>query len=230
MQTESEDFEFVALNQAVNYRRSLLQEFGPYLSGDVLEVGSGIGQFTEQLVRYPGVGSVHAVEPDPGFFTQLTGRHLSIEATLGTVADVPPGNRYDALVSVNVLEHIEDDAAELQRYHDRLNSGRHLCLFVPAGPSIYAAIDRSFGHYRRYTAKGLNQLLNDAGFTVQHLHYYNSVGYFAWWLNFCVLKKMTFEIQKVRFFDRLIFPVVHGWEYHVLRPFFGQSLLAIAQA
>lgn len=230
METLSEDFEFAALNEAVNYRRSLLQEFGPYLAGDVLEVGSGIGQLTEQLVQAPRVKSVYAVEPDPHFFNQLTARQLAIESTLGTVSDVPAANRYDAIVSVNVLEHIEDDAGELGRYHGRLNPGGRLCLFVPACPSIYAPIDRSFGHYRRYTPKSLRRLLTGAGFKIQGLHYYNSVGYFAWWLNFCVLKKTTFEIGKVRLFDRAIFPLVHGWEYRVMRPPFGQSLLAVAEA
>jgi len=229
MESTADNFEFAALNEAVNYRLSLLQEFHDYLKGDVLEVGSGIGQLTEQLVQLPGVKRVHAVEPDSSFFSHLTERRLPIESTHGTVSDVPPDNRYDAIVSVNVLEHIEDDVDELKRYRGRLNPGGHLCLFVPACPSIYAPIDRTFGHYRRYTHQVLCDRLSAAGFKIEALHYYNSVGYFAWWLNFCVLKKTTFEIGKVRFFDRAIFPVVHGWEYHVMRPPFGQSLLAVAQ-
>jgi SAM-dependent methyltransferase len=230
MQPPTEDFEFAALNEAVNYRRSLLQEFGPYLKGDILEVGSGIGQLTEELVQLPAVKSVHAVEPDASFFEHLLGRRLAIECTHGTVSDVPSGNRYDALLSVNVLEHIEDDVDELKRYHGRLRPGQNLCLFVPACPSIYAPIDQNFGHFRRYTRKELRTRLLNAGFKIEALYYYNFVGYLAWWLNFCVLKKTNFEIEKVRLFDRAIFPVTHACEYHLLRPFLGQSLLAVAQA
>jgi SAM-dependent methyltransferase len=230
MQALTEDFEFAALNETVNYRRSLLQEFNIYLKGNILEVGSGIGQLTEEMVRIPSVKSLHAVEPNSSFFEYLVGRRLAIECTHGTVSDVPSDNLYDALISVNVLEHIEDDDQELKRYHARLKPGRYLCLFVPACPSIYAPIDRNFGHFRRYTRKELRTRLLDAGFKIEALYFYNFVGYFAWWLNFCVFKKTTFEIEKVRLFDRYIFPVTHACEYHVMRPFLGQSLLAIARA
>jgi SAM-dependent methyltransferase len=230
MESSTGNFEFDALSEAVHYRRGLLQEFQACLLGDVLEVGAGIGQMTEELVRLPGVKKIHAVEPDAGFFDLLTKRRLPIESTHGTVEDVPPDNCYDALFSVNVLEHIEDDEGELKRYHGRLKPGASLCLFVPACPSIYAPIDRMFGHHRRYTRKVLRGRLEDAGFAIQALHYYNAPGYLAWWWNFCVLKKMVFERNKVRFFDRAIFPLAHGWEYHVMRPPVGQSLMAVARA
>ncbi len=228
MEWAQEDFEFAALNEAANYRQALLQEFAPELYGHVLEVGSGIGQLTTELVQVAGLARLRAVEPNPHFFQELTHRALDIDLTLGTVFDVPPDSDYDAIISVNVLEHIEHHAKELQQYRARLRPGGRLCLFVPAGPSIYAEMDRTFGHFRRYRREELRQLLVAAGFTVKRLHYYNSIGYLAWWLNFCVLKKTDFEIAKVRFFDRMIFPLVHGWEYRVARPPFGQSLMAVA--
>jgi hypothetical protein len=112
----------------------------------------------------------------------------------------------------------------------RLRPAGSLCLFVPACPSIYATMDHIFGHHRRYTSGGLSRLLTNAGFKIERIHYYNSVGYLAWWLNFCLLKKTTFEVEKVRFYDRIIFPLVHSWERRVLRPPIGQSLLVVARA
>ena len=85
-----ENFEFAALNEAVNYRRALLQEFGPSLKGEVLEVGSGIGQLSEKMAALPGVGRLHAVEPNEAFFKELNARNLPIESTRGTVVDVAP--------------------------------------------------------------------------------------------------------------------------------------------
>src|SRR5579871_5858013 len=180
-----EDFEFAALNEAVNYRRALLQEFGPDLKGEVLEVGAGIGQLSEGIVQLAGVTRLDAVEPNPIFVQQLKARGLPVEITEGTVCDLQEDRRYDAIVSVNVLEHIEEDAAELKRYKDRLRPGGRLCLFVPACPSIYAPMDTLFGHHRRYTRTGLGAQLKTAGFAIRRLDFYNSVGYLAWWLNFC---------------------------------------------
>ena len=62
------------------------------------------------------------------------------------------------------------------------------------------------------------------------LRYYNVLGYFAWWLNFCVLKKRRFNRDAVIFFDRFLFPPSYALESLVLRPPIGQSLLAIARA
>jgi putative colanic acid biosynthesis acetyltransferase WcaF len=82
---------------------------------------------------------------------------------------------------------------------------------------------------RRYTRPGLRGELVRAGFKVLRLHYFNCIGYFAWWLNFCLLRKRCFEPEKVRFFDRAIFPLVHTLESRIIRPPFGQSLLAVAK-
>jgi SAM-dependent methyltransferase len=227
-QASNEDFEFAALAAAVNYRRRLLDEFSPYLKGSVLEVGAGIGMFTQELAGCNSIKEIVSLEPDQRFYTRLERIPYPVRCILGTIDNIPPAPAYDALVSVNVLEHIDDHLEELKKYRQRLRSGGHLCLFVPAGPSIYAPIDKSFGHYRRYTKSSLREVLQASGFRITKIHYYNCLGYFAWWLNFCVLKKMGFELGKVQAFDRYIFPTVHILESKVMRPPFGQSLMAIA--
>lgn len=227
---QTEDFEFAALDEARNYRVRLLHEFGADLAGRVLEVGAGIGQLTAALRAHPGVREVVAVEPEARFCAQLRARLPDQRVVCGTVAELGPDAEWDALLSVNVLEHIADDAAELRAYRDRLAArGGALCLFVPARPELYAPIDRDFGHFRRYTRPGLRRRLEAAGFRVTRLRYYNCVGYFAWWLNFRLLRRRTFDRTSVRLFDRAIFPWVHALETRVAAPPFGQSLLAVAR-
>jgi SAM-dependent methyltransferase len=224
------DFEFEALGKARNYREALFAEFGPFLRGDVVEVGAGIGQMTERLTRLPGVQRTVAVEPDSRFCAQHRAQFPEHDLIEGTSANLPAGADWNAILSVNVLEHIEDDRGELRRYAALLRE-RHgaLCLFVPARPEIYALIDKDFGHFRRYTRVELREKLEQAGFAISRLHYFNAVGYFAWWFNFCLLKKRSFERGKVWFYDRAIFPAVHAVESRILRPPFGQSLLAVAR-
>ncbi len=228
---DTNDFEFSALQEARNYRTALFAEFGNFLRGDIIEVGAGVGQITEQLAKLPGVKRALAVEPDPAFCARHRKQLPGHELIEGTIANLPAGSDWDAILSVNVLEHIHEDEQELKQYAAllRARSGA-LCLFVPARPEIFAPIDKDFGHFRRYTRSELKRKLNAAGFVIARLHYFNCVGYFAWWLNFCLLKKRFFEPAKVKFFDRLIFPVVHGLESSFLRPPFGQSLLAVAHS
>jgi hypothetical protein len=138
---------------------------------------------------------------------------------------------WDAIVCVNVLEHIEDDAKELAIFFTLLRQQRgFLCLFVPARRELYAPIDRDFGHYRRYIRRDLAAKLAQAGFSIIRLSYFNSIGYLLWWLNFRVLKKRRFEPGKVAVFDRFVFPLVHTIESRLVRPPLGQSLLAVAKA
>lgn len=227
----SEDFEFAALSVADNYRKALLCEFSEYLRGNVLEVGAGIGQITEALLANGNISRCVSIEPHSTFYAQLLEKFPGHDIVHGTIEDLRGDEGWNALVSINVLEHIQNDDIELKSYHNHLrkNSGV-LCLFVPARKEIYAQIDQDFGHFRRYAKRELGSKLERAGFEVLRLRYYNLAGYFAWWLNFCVLRKRHFSAASVRFFDRFIFPVVHGFESRICPPFVGQSLLAVARA
>jgi len=224
-------FEFAALSEAGNYRAAVLREFTPWLRGTVIEIGAGIGQFTTQLCALPAVQMLVAVEPNPGFCLALR-RVLPDQPIIQGTSEAVAANRWaDAVVSINVLEHIADDERELCRYRQLLKpaAGR-LCLFVPARPEIYSPLDRDFGHYRRYTRRQLAGKLERAQFHVRRMNYFNVAGYFAWWLNFCVRRRRQFNRNAVRFFDRRIFPAVYWlesrWGFHPL----GQSLIAMAEA
>ena len=227
----TEDFEFAALREAKNYRAALLHDFSPYLRGDVLEVGAGIGQMSETLLNHPAVESLTSIVPNSAFCTQIRTRLPRLDLIEGTIADLPEGHSCNAILSVNVLEHIEHDAEELRAYHALLKPANGaLCLFVPARQEIYAPIDRDFGHFRRYSRRGLESKLRSAGFESIQIRYYNLVGYFLWWLSFCILKQRTFNPSSVRLFDRVAFPVIHRVESKLLHPPIGQNLLVIAHA
>lgn len=226
----SEDFEFAALSEARHYRHAILKEFSHYLRGNIIEIGAGIGQITKAIATVPEVSHLVAVEPDPQFASRHIELHPNHSVLGGTIDSVDPKIEWNAIVSVNVLEHIEEDEMELTKYAELLKrQGGHLCLLTPARPEIYAPIDKDFGHFRRYTKTELRRKLIESGFKDVTLFYFNFVGYFAWFLNFCLLRKRTFEINKVRAYDNLVFPFVHILEYHCCRPPIGQSLMAIAK-
>lgn len=229
--TVSEDFEFAALSLADNYRKALLHEFSTPLRGNVLEVGAGIGQITEALLKNHRITRLVSVEPHPNFHQQLLGKFPGHTIIHGTIENLKEDDNWDTILSINVLEHIDDDENELKNYYQCLakNVGT-LCLFVPARPEIYAEIDKDFGHFRRYTRPELRAKLERAGFQIVRLRYYNFVGYLAWWLTFCFLKKRHFNAGSVRFFDRFIFPLVYKFESRICPPFIGQSLLVEARA
>jgi SAM-dependent methyltransferase len=219
------------LEEARNHRAAVLRAFGPHIEGRVLEVGAGIGHFTKLLLESSSVRELVSVEPNNDFCARLRATFPRHAVFRGTSQDLEGPEDWDTIVSVNVLEHIADDCGELATYARllKLKKGT-LCLFVPARPEIYAPLDRDFGHFRRYTRPELRRKLEQATFEVQQLYYFNVVGYFAWWLNFCLLRKRRFNARSVSIFDRLIFPVVFALESRGLHPPIGQSLLAVARA
>jgi SAM-dependent methyltransferase len=226
------DFEFAALGEARNYRRALFEQFARTLTGVVVEVGAGIGQFSSQLLDLPGVTRLVAIEPNRDFCRRFRCSYPKIDLVEGTIKDLPEAfGLCHSILSINVLEHIRDDELELSDYHRLLLPAQgHLNLFVPARQEIYAPIDADFGHYRRYRRADLSVKLQRAGFKVDRLHYFNSVGYLAWWFNFCLLKRHQFKSRSVRVFDRWIFPAVYRLESRLMFPPLGQSLLAVARA
>src|SRR5665213_3414367 len=168
------NFEFDALREARNYREALIREFSPFLKGNAIEIGAGIGQITELLRGLPAIGQLQAVEPDPEFCAMFRRALPAQKLIQGTIEDMPAGTDLDSILSINVLEHIREDEAELCRYHKLLQKRNGTVnLFVPARQEIYAPIDADFGHHRRYSKPELKRKLEQAGFEIVRLRYYN---------------------------------------------------------
>ena len=133
----------------------------------------------------------------------------------------------DSVVSVNVLEHVEDDVEELAMMHTVLRSGGHLCLWVPAVPALYSRFDRALGHHRRYRKSELARKLLAAGFDTLQLNYRDVVGMVAWFLC-CRILGQELTRARVGLYDRFVVPVtsvVGRW----VRPPIGKNLVAVAR-
>jgi SAM-dependent methyltransferase len=140
-----------------------LRELGSEISS-VVEIGAGQGGVATRLAqRYDYVG----VEPDPlacsraSVRLRKTGRGRMV---CGDVSALDPTTTFDLLCSFEVLEHLEDDAGALVEWQRRLREGGWLLVSVPARPARFGAHDRIVGHYRRYDAEQLAELLTESGF------------------------------------------------------------------
>jgi hypothetical protein len=228
--TISGDFEFSSLREAVNYQRLLIKELGASVRGRTIEIGSGLGHMTAALRALPGIEYLQCIEPEPAFCAQFRRTFPDQPLIQGTTKDMPRDD-WDAIVSINVLEHIENDEEELALYHERLKRKRGaLALFVPARPELYAPIDRDFGHYRRYRRPEVVAKLTRAGFKIERIRYFDFAGYFAWLVSHRLLRQRNFKPASVRWFDRVIFPVENFMECKICPPPIGKNLLVIARA
>ena len=221
-----------AMSEAARYHRDILALFSPYLGERILEVGAGIGNISSLLMeRDPA--RLHALEPSPRMFSLLSRRLRDVpnasahQALLSDFVAHPDVAGVDSVLSVNVLEHVEDDAGELEMMRKVLRSGGHLCLWVPALPQLYSRFDRSLGHFRRYRKQDVQTKLEAARFQVVKVAYRDLVGMVAWFLA-CRLMGQALTPGKVRLYDRLVMPVTEKLR-HRIDPPVGKNVVAIAR-
>lgn len=192
----------------------------------VIEVGCGIGNFTGLLLDRE---LVVAVDREEACVAALRERYPAVQASVCEVGGARfrelAAWRADSVVCVNVLEHVPDDEAAVRDMASVVVPGGVVVLLVPAFQSLYGAIDRNLGHYRRYRRAEVARLAARAGLEVRKLHYVNTVGFFGWWVNAHVLKRETQSDAQIAVFDRCV-PAMAAVEGAV-RPPFGQSLLAV---
>jgi SAM-dependent methyltransferase len=135
---------------------------------------------------------------------------------------------FDTIVCLNVLEHIEDDLRALVQMHSLLAPGGRLVLLVPANQILYGTVDRSLGHYRRYTRKDLLPIMKQAGFRVDRSFYMNVVGMAGWFWNNRIIKRAEESEDLIAIFDRYVAPVAEFAE-RLIPPPTGLSLIAIGR-
>jgi SAM-dependent methyltransferase len=211
---------------ARKYNAWLLDRARPYVGRRVLDVGAGIGTFTERLA--PLSELIVAVEADPEFAGILERRfagHANVHVVHAEAETSLPDGPFDAIVCFNVLEHIAADEEALSSFRSRLALGGALLLLVPAHPVLYGAADRMLGHERRYRKDELRGKLERAGFSVDVLRHVNPVGALGWLVSARLLRRQEIPRASLALFDRAV-PVVRQLDR--LRLPFGLSLWAVA--
>ncbi|MDX2073330.1 MAG: class I SAM-dependent methyltransferase [Alphaproteobacteria bacterium] len=211
------------LKEAVNYNRFLEEELLRFLAAadEALDFGAGNGEFALRLAAHGK--RITTVEADP-FLRETLATHGF--TTMGHIEAAPTQQR---IYSLNVLEHIEDDAATLHQFHEKLQAGGRLFLYVPAFHCLYSDFDRAVGHHRRYTKKTLLDKLEKAGFAIRRAEYVDALGFICWFsMRNLPGDKTKLNPAMVKLFDRLVFPASRIID-RATKHLFGKNLLVIAQ-
>ena len=202
----------------------------PYLGREVLEVGAGNGNTTRALCR--GVFDRWVcLEPDRALADQLFSASLTGELPdccrigIGTLSDLSEHERYDTILYMDVLEHIEDDRAELERAAGLLATGGHLIVLAPAHQWLFTPFDESIGHYRRYTKRTLGDSAPDE-LSLVKLWYMDSVGMLASLGNRLLLKRAMPTPKQIAIWDRMMVPMSRLVD-PVLMHTLGKSVLGV---
>ena len=134
----------------------------------------------------------------------------------------------DSIIYVNVLEHIENDLAELEYIYQTLGKGGRCFIFVPALMSLYGEFDRKIGHFRRYTKQEVEEKCQSAGFKVLKSKYFDFAGIIPWFVKYKMLKSDSLDSGAVTLYDKMAIPFVRGMEKFINVPV-GKNVLLVAE-
>jgi SAM-dependent methyltransferase len=226
--------ELELFKDARNWKAYWSRHVAPFVGGRVLEVGAGIGANTGYLDN-PRVTAIVRLEPDRGFAGALmdsardaTRPGLRVEDRAGILADLGASERFDTILYIDVLEHIEDDRGEVARASTHLPPGGHLVVLAPAFQWLYSPFDRALGHYRRYTIQMLRRL-TPPPLTLVSSAYLDGPGALLSLGNRVLQRQATATPGQIRFWDRAVVPLATVTDV-LTRRVFGRSVVCVWRA
>lgn len=211
--------------EAENYNAYLAQLVKKQIAGAacIVDFGAGIGTFA-QPIRAAGL-DIMGVEPDSGQRQRLLEKGIPCVSDISEVED----GWADAIYTVNVLEHIEDDRAILRTLYAKLKPGGKLFIYVPALQLLYSAMDKKVGHCRRYGRTELMDKVKAAGFQIIDSRYVDSLGFLAslvykWHGN----DSGDINRGALKAYDRFVFPLSRALDVFT-SSFVGKNLSLVAK-
>jgi SAM-dependent methyltransferase len=218
--------------KAANWKRYFASRICPHLGEQVLEVGAGLGATAQVLCKGEHQRWV-CLEPDPQMAALLqsavAGGQLPgcCRAHAGALADLDAADLFDSILYIDVLEHIPDHRAEVERATAHLRPGGKLIVLSPAHQWLFTPFDQAIGHQRRYTKKTLAAVV-PASLRCVRLLYLDAVGMFASLGNRLVLSQRMPTSRQLWIWDKLMVPlsrIVDPLLFHTT----GRSVLGIWQ-
>ena len=114
---------------------------------------------------------------------------------------------FNTILYLNVLEHIEKDVQEINDALDKLVTGGHLIILVPAHNKLYSKFDKAIGHIKRYDINFF-RTLDLKNSKIQDLCYLDCMGYFLYFLNKIFFKEEIYPSKlKIFIWDKFFTPI-----------------------
>jgi 2-polyprenyl-3-methyl-5-hydroxy-6-metoxy-1,4-benzoquinol methylase len=194
---------------AVVWKRYWAGAIRRYLGTRIADIGAGMGTNLRLLGQARQEWT--CVEPDAELAARIsadlkTGMYpFACKVMVGTCVDLDK-EAFDSLLYIDVLEHIEDDKAEVIAAAQRLRQGGHLIILSPAHQFLYSPFDAAIGHHRRYNRREMLRL-TPATLKPICVRYLDSVGMMASLANRLLLKASLPSASEIQLWDRAMVPL-----------------------
>ncbi len=211
-------------DKAQIWRRYIYFLISKYFKDNILEVGAGIGSFTKLYEQK--YQKIILSESDSEFCDLLNKKFKSndnIQVTNNYINKID--KKFETIIYLNVLEHIENDIEEIQIAYDKLEKNGHLIILVPAHQKIFSKFDKAVGHFRRYDMDFFKEKLSN--FKIVKLNQLDCCGYFLYYVNNLIFKNDVYPSKlKIFIWDKVFTPLTIVLDF-LFKYKFGKNILCI---
>ena len=193
-----------------------------------IEVGCGRGQ----VIKYMRSRGVDAWGVELADVQPLDGVDTFV-STNADAADLPDKDRYEGLMLLDVIEHIEDPVAFVKFLKQTFPNVRHILVTVPACEDLWSNYDEFYGHFRRYSLKSLEAEVAAMGMLPKQLSYFFHALYPAGRVVLALIGNRDIRITAPRGWWRMVHRLIgvafHIENFLIPRRWPGTSLLCLAR-
>ncbi len=201
------------ISEADNFNRWMYETIKPHCSGEILEIGSGIGNISQFFIHDGAAISLSDIENS--YFPRLKenfGKYPNLRAmhrldfSDKKLEENHPEliEKFDTIFALNVVEHIPDHVQAMQNAMKMLKPGGKVVILVPAFQWLYNGFDEQLDHQRRYTQQSLQSLIEGAGFKVVHHQFFNFIAILGWFISGTILRKRIIPGSQMRLYNAMV--------------------------
>ena len=198
-----------------------------YYKNDFLEIGAGIGSFTDQYKK--NIQNIFLTEIDKNNLNILKKKYMNdsnVTVVEGEINKIE--QRFNTICHFNVLEHIKEDKEEIINCLNKINKNGYLVILVPAHNKLYSNLDMDVGHYRRYD-KSFFYNLNIFNGKIVELKYMECMGYILYYMNKLIYINEVYPSNfKIFIWDKIFTPITIMLDF-LTRYKFGKNILCVVQ-
>ena len=218
--------ELDSFDKASIWRKYIFLNIKNYIKGLTLEVGAGIGSFTSNYKSLSSNITLSEIDTDNLNFIKEKFKSENFNFTSDYTKNI--NKKFDTIMYLNVLEHIEEDNKEVLDAFEKLNPNGYLIILVPAHNRLYSKFDKAVGHFRRYDIDFFKNIKIQKSKLIK-LCFLDSAGYFLYYLNKVFFKEEVYPSKlKILIWDKIFTPLTFFLD-KILMYKFGKNILYVIQ-
>tara|TARA_B110000008_G_scaffold252327_1_gene266825 strand:+ start:791 stop:1468 length:678 start_codon:yes stop_codon:yes gene_type:complete len=185
----------------------------------IIDFGAGYGNFSVFLQSNDK--EVVAIEVNKEAIHKLNELNIPNYKNLDELKE-----KYNTVVSLNVLEHIDDDLSVLKELIDYIENSGKIILYLPASEIIWSELDELVNHKRRYSRKLIKNLAMNSELKIDQIISVDFIGWMVVFLSKALRIKLDFSKNKIIFYDKFIFKNFKYLDL-VFKRIIGKNLLIV---